>query len=517
VSSTRRTKDSSAFYQNRYASSAEFERGLLANLVAKRCALIESEATRELVWFIQNLSHQEGGLAAFSKHLIDKFSGQLQTKEMAELNLRPGKNCNAAQVKKIRPGLPPGAAQSFQLKGEIGIAEEFLDATSENENAAVYLERKAKRIQEANKRPASYAAQSFFDLCREYAQRHLESDLTSICLDPSSNVSAGPWYFSNLFAALREHLNDYCKAKNPVFTTAIGQKVSEVLDYTAFSGGLTLMQGEARTGKTFAATVWCNQRPGRARFVEVPPGNDDAGFFRALARGLGLGNFLQYKACEIRDRVESVLLTNDLMLVLDEAQRLWPQCSMRHIRPGNRVIWLMTMANAGVPIALVSTPQFIQIQKVVEKCGWNSRQLVGRIKHYEPLPPELSQEDLVGVARAVLPEASNDAAKALAIYARNSARCLAAIDSIASRARYLAMKDGRSVAAPADVQKAMRESVIPADSKLQSALALGQPLKRVRLSPDAPLPDGKPFHRQNDFSAPMERSTTPSETPLVGV
>jgi len=129
---------------------------------------------------------------------------------------------------------------------------------------------------------------------------------------------------------------------------------------------------------------------------------------------------------------------------------------------------------------------------------------------------------LVGVARAVLPEANCDAVKALAIYARNSARYLAAIDSIADRARYLAVKDGRHTATTADVQKAMKESVIPADSRLQSALAAGQSLKRGRLSPGAAAetpsqalnPSG---HRRHGFLAP-ERSITPAaQTPLVGV
>jgi len=36
--STRTAKDASIFHQNRYASSPEFERGLMANLVAKRCS-----------------------------------------------------------------------------------------------------------------------------------------------------------------------------------------------------------------------------------------------------------------------------------------------------------------------------------------------------------------------------------------------------------------------------------------------------------------------------------------------
>lgn len=203
--------------------------------------------------------------------------------------------------------------------------------------------------------------------------------------------------------------------------------------------------------------------------MEVATGNDDGGFFRGLGRGLGLGNLSQYKVTDLRERVESVLLAGDLLLILDEAQRLWPQRNLRYGFP-SRITWVMTMANARVPIAMVSTPQFLTTQKAVEKNGWNSAQLTGRIGHYEPLPTTLELDDLMAVGKAVLPEASKDVLRALGAYARTSARYLAAIDSISNRARYLAMKAGRGEATAGDVRTAMSESVIPADTKLTQAL-----------------------------------------------
>ena len=182
----------------------------------------------------------------------------------------------------------------------------------------------------------------------------------------------------------------------------------------------------------------------------------------------------------------------------------------------------MKMANAGVPIAMVATPQFIEVQKLIEKNGWNSKQLTGRIKHYEPLPAELSKSALMAVAKAVLPEANNDVLKALAIYALNSARYLAAIDSISTRARYLAMKEGRKTATRADVKKAMYESVIPADRKLLAALEAGRKTKLSAIAPlGAELRNSKTPPAETDFEMPARRSniTVPStaEPPLIGV
>jgi hypothetical protein len=247
---------------------------------------------------------------------------------------------------------------------------------------------------------------------------------------------------------------------------------------------VALLEGNARLGKSFAARAWCLQHPGLARFVEVPPGNDDTSFFRALARGLGLGNFLKYKTIDIRERVESVLLTGDLVLVLDEANRLWPEWNFRYAYP-SRITWLMAMANAGVPICMVSTPQFIQSQKAAEKNGWNSAQLTGRIGHYEFLPVELSAADIIAVARAVLPEASKDVLQILADYASESSRYLAAVDSIAKRARYIAQINGRSDCSAADVRTAMKESVIPSDTMLVRTLeqAKKSPSNGRKLSP----------------------------------
>jgi AAA domain len=73
MSSTRTASEDSPFRQERFASAPEFERALMANLVAKRCALLEKPADRRLIWFLQLLSNQPGGLAKLAKELMAKF------------------------------------------------------------------------------------------------------------------------------------------------------------------------------------------------------------------------------------------------------------------------------------------------------------------------------------------------------------------------------------------------------------------------------------------------------------
>jgi hypothetical protein len=300
--------------------------------------------------------------------------------------------------------------------------------------------------------------------------------LRELCLNPGVVLhSDPPWYFFNWDTALQRYMEEWIEQRAAgVVVTALGKEVHEMLDYTLHSGSMTLLEGDARTGKSFAARSWCEQHPGQARFIEVPTGNDDTGFFLALARGLGMGNFSQYKARELRERVESVLLTRDILICLDEAHRLWPEMNFRYGFP-KRVNWLMSMANHKVPFCLVGTPQFIERQKASEtNAGWNSAQFIGRLADYKRLPGELGIEDLMAVASSVLPEADTRTIRALAAYARTSARYLAAIDSIVARARYVANRAGMEHPTTEHVRKAMQESVIPSDTMLVRTLEHGR-------------------------------------------
>jgi hypothetical protein len=549
MSSTRNAKDDSVFHQSRYASSPEFERGLLANLVARRCSVLNDAADRELVWFVQHLSHSAGGLTSVARELRARFDQRLGTRTMLESGRKDSQDFTAAEMRQIRLELPAELRPRFPLKGELksevrelrtkrdrfaSSAEKaralraeadnaFFDVDTFEEIMSGEREEKEKLDRaEAAKHPASYSVSALRDLCRRAAVEglelpeskiyNLERELAEMCLNPEWNFEAGgPWYFAGLIAALREYKAAYISAKTTnTFNTALGKKVFEVLDYTAYCRGLTMIQGDARLGKSHAARLWCEQHPGNARFVEVPTGNDEVTFFRDLARGLGLGNFLNYKVVQIRERVEYVLRTGDIVLVLDEAQRLWPQTNFREGYP-KRISWVMTMGNAGVPICMVSTPQFFATQKVAEKNGWNSAQLTGRISHFEPLPTALSEADLIGVAKVVLPEASKEVLRALAVYALHSARYLAAIDTIAKRARYIAKLDGRNVSTASDVHRAMKESVVPADSKLHCALT-GTPagkLPKIKPAPAPVLPTN-----QEETILPPSRLQSPAPADL---
>ena len=291
----------------------------------------------------------------------------------------------------------------------------------------------------------------------------MRDDLQRLCLDPDSSLE-------DAYEALESYRARWICERPAITKTAVSRRMAEALDYSRDTHCLALIDGPARTGKTFATKDWCDRSAGLARYVQVPCGNDDRAFFMAIAAALGLSCSRAYSLAEIRDRIEETLSTGDLMLVLDEAHYLWPRTRWA-ARP-DRVNWILTaLVNQGVAVALVTTPQFYTSQKRVEDFGWTSEQFIGRIGHVERLPQRLGKDDLFAVAKTLLPGGDVQTWKALAAYADLSKKHLASIEAIVKRAAWLAQQAGHADAGAADVRRAMKESIIPSDQALAESLS----------------------------------------------
>jgi len=484
--------------QERFASSQEFERGLMANLVAKRCSLLECAENRELVWFLQLLSHEEGGLKNVARELCERFPDRLATPAMRQIGMKPGQKYNASQVQKVRAEIP-GAEFDFPLKGEMDVAGAVNVPDGPRDSvdnwAGDWKKERAERLaaleSAADKHPSKYPAEVFAQRCQRAAVAELERHLGELCLDPDRVLTDGePWYFPTLISTLRAYQAAWIAARRPAAVTSIGREVAEALDYALESGRLVLIDGPSRIGKTFAAKAWCEQAPGRARYVQVPSNNDEIGFYRAIARSLGVSINLNSKAQELRQRIEDTVRDGHLAIVFDEAHYLWPQSLYRHALPG-RINWVMTaLVNQGGPVALVTTPQFLRSQKQVEaRTGWTSEQFIGRIGHYQKLSESLTADDLKAVARAFIPYADARSIEALVSYAQMSAKYLAGIEAVAVRAQFIMRRAGRQKVEFKDVMRAIDESVIPSDSAFAAAMnSVGKPARKRAVTVPATTP-----------------------------
>jgi hypothetical protein len=473
--STRRSEPGKPLRQERYASSAEFNHGLMGNLVARRCEVLDRAEDRDLVWFLQLLSHMAGGLRRVASELLAMFPERIGTKSMHRFGMRPGQVYNVKQMAVIRAELGEEYRGEFPLRGDPAEADfdvaELLDAVPN---------RKPQREPDCN--PTSYPASQLREACVKGASG-LHEALEEICLNPEVDLEAFlVWYFPDLDKSLREYQSRWIEERRKqTVVTKLGEQVGDAIEYALQSQRMVLVDGFARMGKTFAARAWCEQHPGCARYVQVNSSNDDIGFFRAIAKALGVSINLNSKAQELRQRVEETLQRGRLVIVLDEAHYLWPNLLAPRSLP-YRIMWVMTgLVNAGVPVVLVTTPQFLKNQKAMEtRTCWTSEQFTGRIGHYEKLPDSLSEADLANVARSVLPEGDAKSIELLVEYAQSSAKYLAGIDAVVCRSRFLAARAHRKEVTRVDVKQAIQQAVIPSDTALAQALAEPQPKGRGR-------------------------------------
>jgi hypothetical protein len=160
------------------------------------------------------------------------------------------------------------------------------------------------------------------------------------------------------------------------------------------------------------------------------------------------------------------LQCRDIVLVMDEGHYCWRFTDSRYGVP-SRINWIMTaLANRGIGVALITTPQFSATQKKVERVsGWNSAQFTGRIGHLERLPQRLDKRDLLAVSQSLLPEGCPEIWRALAAYAAVNGYNLQSIDANIKRAKWFAEKDGRQIVSRADMRRVFQELSAGAESR----------------------------------------------------
>jgi len=392
--------------------------------------------------------------------LIVQYPDRIRTSKMEELKLSPGMICQENQVKEIRRGLGDLHGMRFPVKSD---QHQFVDFVTGGTPTGDY-EVDAEGFMN---HPTSYPADIFFSVCCAEAGAGLERDIKEFCLDPAASRCAA-WYFNGLTDALMEfkHLSE--SESCGMVDTSVTGAIHDFLDYTQDTSGLTLITGPSNVGAKYAAREWCQRRPGRARFVEVPPSNDEASFFRSIGKALG-GNFTNYKNVQIRERVESVLQAGDIMLVLFSAQNLWPQKNLREAFP-TRLAWLIDQTEKGAAVSMISGPQFFMQKRSCDKSAWDSPELQNKLSHIAALPAALTVDEMTGIARAVLAAATDADCELIAISAVGSERFLANLDAVAKRAQFLADRTGKGQVTTDHIGQAIAV-VNQSETMLKAALA----------------------------------------------
>lgn len=460
MSSTRHAAPGSPMRQEKYCSSPEYERGPFGHLVAKRCHKIESPEDAELIWFVQAMLWKFGP-QKFAAQLLEKFPGRTGTASMMQFGREGGRFYEADQVKAIRKEIDTPndrvLEKRFLLRGEQTELEEqqMREPTSEERWNGFYDEEEAERARaRVGLRPLGYPAQEFIALCDDAASAGLAGWLMDACLDPELKMDeGGPWYFHQAVEVLRElkaaHAQPHAEE---VPLTETGRRFNAICEYAlgasrleSMGGGISihLVLGKAGIGKTMSAKRYCDLRPGLARYVLVPTGNDEKGLLLAIARSLGVPVNLTSKANALRERIEEALIGGRLLLVLDEAQQLWPE-SYPGDNMAKRIAWVVSLANRGVPIVLLATGLFDVHQEAAVRLGhWDAKVFNSRLLTRTELPSQLPDQDLMRVARYLLPGLGAQLPEYLAIFGSTREVPLRAMVAAVTRAKHLAALEGR--------------------------------------------------------------------------
>jgi hypothetical protein len=284
-------------------------------------------------------------------------------------------------------------------------------------------------------------------------------------LEPHEFHTANLAYFKEVNAALQEYKRRYEERVRAEFClTAIGQQVWKQLDAALKSRTMIVIDGLEGRGKTEAVRAWCNCHLGEARFVSLDGTSTKTTQFRALARALGIGHGNSHKVSQMQANVEEVLRVSQLMPVIDEAHFFFNQGPRMYTRP-EMLDWIDTaLCNPPLPVALITTPQFlICMERAAGQVEWNYRQFRRRCKRYVRLAPKNTPADIEAVARKLLPGADKATIKQIMAYEALSKRDLSAVGDVVREAKLLAEEDGASKVTFEHVKRAIYEVLIVSD------------------------------------------------------
>ena len=445
--STRRADPNAPLSQERFMSSLEFAelRAISGTAVAKRCALLASPGKRQLLWFIQGMSLADGGLRKLARELLKMFPERIDSGEFAILHAIGGDARSADEVETEchSIALGRGKRESGNL-GPISI-EEFLIDLCINPRLGIRLKQGGMETSEID-----------MDLAKDEFPE----------LDDRDFHDANLSYFRDIIGALVEYKRRYEERVKAEFClTAIGRQIWKQLDDALKTRTMIVIDGREGRGKTEAVRAWCNCHLGEARFISLDGTSTKTTQFREFARALGVGHGYTRKVSEMQAGVKDVLRASHLMPVIDEAHFFFNQGPRMYTRP-EMLDWIDTaLCNPPLPVALVTTPQFMKcMERAAGQVDWNYRQFKRRCKRYCRLPVKNTPEDVEAVARHLLPKADRATIKQILAYEALSKRDLSAVGDVVRESKLLAEQEGAAKVTFEHVKRAIYEVLLVSDS-----------------------------------------------------
>jgi hypothetical protein len=437
----------------------------------------------EAMWFLQYMSMQPGGLVKFCADLVEQLPERFGTKIMraakrADYTLEQKREIFGEFPYDYNPA--PMSDPDQESWEDVFLAARSDYAPADEEDLACQRREFEKYLKSWT---AADMRMIILRAAAEILPRYLE-DLCTQCdkgfIEPlgQSYLKSPYWFMDDPVAAVFEMMDRRTKeVSKRLAMTAVAKKVFDALDYALQEKAMVRIEGDSRFGKSESVKAWAAMRPGLARVVTVPSSNSVAGLLRRVAEALGIPFTYGTRAQVLTERIEYVLRQSSMFLILDESAFLIPQSYTSTTAPG-RLNWVRTeIADRGLPLALVHTPQTFlpATDKFVKKTGFAMQQFFGRIYRAVQLPSELERADLIAVARIHFPEMGDDYLEAVGDLAELSENYLQTVEAVAKLARFIARREGHRRVTISDIEEAAGE-IIPrqAAPALDSNLSAGQ-------------------------------------------
>lgn len=552
MSSTRQVQAGERRRQNGWASAVEYDclRGIDGNAVALKAALQDTPEKSELLYFLQALSLRDGGTKRIAAELVEMFPERIGTPTMHKIRCKPGKTPPLAQRVEIFLELNPESILHDHYREAIvekdpslesdyrfnkTIDDFHADCLAEANNLDQFLEElccnpkvEISRQAESQTRYQRQAQQVLAD-AREALRRDSDlagerPELKSAIADRKSFRFAEVPYFHDLLGALFEYQRRHAEKVRAEFVETQNSKiVFEAFDYALQTGGSALIEGDSGFGKSHALKACCEMNLGRVRYVELESLLDRTKFAQILSDATGVARGKGFSPARRLIRVQEFLRRSKIMLVIDEAQYLWPQGKRVTVHP-ELVNWIGTaLYNAGIPFVLSATKQFtLRRQHVEQQTDWNSGQLRRRIRRVFPLPNEIPADDLRAVTRSMLGHLGEAAVDYVSGYVLTCNGNYQTISTTIEDAMFAARRAGRENFTAKDIQLVIKQWRGPSDAALQRVFDSKPEGRRRASNPttkpsDYESPDREFNEPLNRGSRPVETGFTPRETRPQGV
>jgi len=277
-------------------------------------------------------------------------------------------------------------------------------------------------------------------------------------------------------------------AREKFYLTNIGRAVWDSLDDCLEERRPCFLQGFEGRGKSASAHAWSQLHRGQARYVSLPGICTQRDFFGHIALAYGIPFRHANAPNQVRFRVRDAVVRSGLVLILDEAHFVLPKETKRG-RP-ELIDWIDTeLCNAGVAVALITTPQFgAQLSAFENFSTWNGRQFRRRFASgWRQLEQDTERGHLEALAKKFLPAAGDKGVKLAVTYAESFTRDVvkfrpneegiklsadvSGMFDLVRDAQKRARRAGRSEASLQDVRDAYQLDRLPAENAMAAAFA----------------------------------------------